>query len=89
MELTRGRNPASRVITKDLRFSSDANLAEAANQLRSYLGVTIETQQSWPDDETALKEWRQALQSVGVYIFKDAFKADEFLASVYSTKCSR
>jgi Zn-dependent peptidase ImmA (M78 family)/transcriptional regulator with XRE-family HTH domain len=78
MELTRGSNPASHVITKDLSFSSDANLVAAANQLRSYLGVTIETQQSWPDDETALKEWRQALQAVGVYIFKDAFKADEF-----------
>jgi Zn-dependent peptidase ImmA (M78 family) len=78
MELTRGRNPAPRVITEDLRFSSGADLAEAASQLRSYLAVTIETQQSWPDDETALKEWRQTLQSVGVYIFKDAFKADEY-----------
>ena len=79
MELTHmERNPASRAITKDLSFSSNTNLAEAANQLRSYLGVTIETQQSWPDDEAALKEWRQALQTVGVYIFKDAFKANEF-----------
>jgi Zn-dependent peptidase ImmA (M78 family) len=78
MELARGSNPASRVITKDLTFNSDTTLAEAASQLRTYLGVSIETQQSWPDDETALKEWRQALQAVGIYIFKDAFKADEF-----------
>ena len=78
MELTRGRNPASRVITKDLKFRSDEDLARAAAQLRTYLGVTIEAQLSWADDETALKEWRQALQAVGVYIFKDAFKTDEF-----------
>lgn len=77
-ELARGKNPAPRVITKDLSFSSDASVAEAARELRTYLGVTILTQQSWADDETALKEWRAALQAVGVYIFKDAFKADEF-----------
>jgi Zn-dependent peptidase ImmA (M78 family) len=78
MELTRGRNPATRLITRDLKFSRDDNVADSANQLRTYLGISIEAQQSWQDDETALKEWRRALQAVGVYIFKDAFKANEF-----------
>jgi Zn-dependent peptidase ImmA (M78 family)/transcriptional regulator with XRE-family HTH domain len=78
MELTRGKNPAPRVITKDLSFNSTDNLVTAANQLRTYLGVTIETQQSWSDDEAALKEWRQVFQAVGVYVFKDAFKAEEY-----------
>jgi len=78
MELTSGKNPAPRVITNDFRFASDADLVDAADKVRTYLGVSLETQQSWQDDDAALKAWRQALQAVGVYIFKDAFKADEF-----------
>ena len=78
MELTGGKNPAPRIITNDLKFSNDENLVDAADKLRTYLGVTLETQQSWQDDDAALKAWRQALQAVGIYIFKDAFKAEEF-----------
>lgn len=78
MELTGGKNPAPRIITNDLKFSNDENLVDAADKLRTYLGVTLEAQQSWQDDDAALKAWRQALQAVGIYIFKDAFKAEEF-----------
>ena len=78
MELTGGRNQAPRVITKDLKFANDVDLVDAADEIRTYLGISLEKQQSWQDDDTALKEWRQALQAVGVHIFKDAFKSDEF-----------
>jgi len=78
MDLTGGRNPAPRLIVRDLKFDAKTNLVDAANGLRAYLGVSLETQQSWQDDEVALKAWRQALQDVGIYIFKDAFKVDEF-----------
>ena len=78
MKMTGGRNPAPRVITNDLTFTSDADLVDAADKVRTYLGISLETQQSWQDANEALKAWRQALQAVGVYIFKDAFKTDEF-----------
>src|SRR3546814_19149570 len=46
--------------------------------VRRYLGVSLEQQCAWRDDETALKEWRAALQRVGVFVFKDAFRTDDF-----------
>jgi Zn-dependent peptidase ImmA (M78 family) len=76
-ELTQGRNPAERLITRDLRFGADVDLADMTTAVREYIGVPLEQQRAWRDDETALKEWRAALQRVGVFVFKDAFRADE------------
>jgi IrrE N-terminal-like domain len=78
MELTGGKNRAPRLITNDLKFERNANLVDAANRVRTYLGISLATQQSWQDDETTLKAWREALQAVGIFIFKDAFKVEEF-----------
>ncbi len=66
------------MITNDLKFDANADVTRAAAKVREYLGIPIETQQSWEDDETALKAWRQALQEVGIFVFKDAFKVEEF-----------
>ena len=78
MELTGGRNVAQRLITRDLAFVANVNLRDMAERVREYLGVTLQDQQSWPDDDTALKHWRDALYGAGIYVFKDAFKIDEF-----------
>jgi Zn-dependent peptidase ImmA (M78 family) len=78
MELTGGRNPTDRLITRYLSFRLDTNLEQMAGAVRAYLGVSLETQQAWPDDDAALKNWRDALQRVGIYVFKEAFQVDEF-----------
>jgi Zn-dependent peptidase ImmA (M78 family) len=77
-ELTEGRNPAERLITLDLQFAPNVNIAEMAAVVRDYVGVSIQQQQAWRGDDAALKEWRSALLSVGVYVFKDAFRVDDF-----------
>src|SRR4051812_19638626 len=77
-ELTNNRNPSERLITRDLRFEPGMNLVEAAAQLRAYLGISIEQQLQWVDNDVALKEWRKGLLAVGVYVFKDAFKESSF-----------
>lgn len=46
--------------------------------VRQYIGVTVQQQQAWHSDDAALKEWRTALLNVGVFVFKDAFRADDF-----------
>ena len=76
-ELTQGKNPAERLITSDLTFSTRVEIGEMAAAVREYIGVTLQQQQSWRDTETALKEWRAALQRVGIFVFKDAFRAEE------------
>lgn len=77
MELTEGRNPAERLITRDLQFEPRVNITEMTTAVRQYIGVSLEQQMGWRDDDTALKEWRAALQRVGIFIFKDAFRVRE------------
>ena len=78
MELTGGTNTAARLITRDVGFTTGMNLREMAERVRAYLSVSVEDQRRWADDDTALKNWRDALFSAGIYVFKDAFRVDEF-----------
>lgn len=77
-ELTDGRNPNARLITRDLTFLPNVDIAEMAAAVRRYVGVPLAQQQGWRSDDDALKEWRAALLNVGVFVFKDAFKVEEF-----------
>jgi Zn-dependent peptidase ImmA (M78 family) len=77
-ELAQGRNPAERLITRDLQFPADTAIAPMAARVREYLGISLAQQQSWPDDDTALKEWRSVLQMAGVFVFKDAFRVEGY-----------
>ena len=78
LEMTQGQNPATHLITRDLALDLKQPVAELAVAVRAYLGVSIEQQQDWPDDDAALKGWRDALQAAGIFVFKDAFRQDEF-----------
>jgi Zn-dependent peptidase ImmA (M78 family)/transcriptional regulator with XRE-family HTH domain len=77
-ELTQGRNPAARLITRDLRFPENISIARMAVRVREYLGISLTDQHQWPDDESALKGWRSALQATGIFVFKDAFRVDGY-----------
>lgn len=77
-ELTGGQNPAKKLITSDLSFSTKVKIPDMAATVRTYLGVTTAQQQEWRDHDTALKEWRSALVRAGIYVFKDAFKYEEY-----------
>ena len=77
-EMTGGRAQAQRLITRDIRFDPNANIRLIATEVRDYLGVPIHEQIGWQDADTALKEWRQSIFNAGVFVFKDAFRLDEF-----------
>jgi Zn-dependent peptidase ImmA (M78 family) len=77
-ELNSGRNPAERLITRDLTFQPNASIDTIAESVRAYLGVPIEQQFGWRDIEAALEHWRDVFLSVGVYVFKDQFRQDDF-----------
>jgi Zn-dependent peptidase ImmA (M78 family)/transcriptional regulator with XRE-family HTH domain len=74
-ELNDGKNPAPRVITRDLKVPVGVSVSDLADQLRAYLGVSLEQQVAWPTVEAALEEWRETFARVGVFVFKDAFHA--------------
>lgn len=77
-ELTEGHNPAARLITRDISLSEQDGLSLIADSVRDFLGISLKDQTEWADDDTALKAWRKALQDVGVFVFKDAFKAEGY-----------
>lgn len=77
-ELTQGRNPADRLITREVEFTARMSADTMAARVRSYLGVSLEQQIAWRNTDEALKEWRQALYRVGIFVFKDAFREESF-----------
>lgn len=77
-ELHGGRNPAERLITRDLAFVPTERVEQIASTVRAYLGVTMEQQIGWASPETALNEWRNVLMTVGVYVFKDQFREPDY-----------
>ena len=77
-ELNREIDRADRLIARDLTFQTNVSINEMARGVRQYLDVTVEEQCAWPTDEEALENWRQILNDVGVFIFKDAFKVDDY-----------
>jgi len=76
-ELNDGTNPEQNKIFGDLSFSTRDSAENMATAVRDYLGIALETQLQWKDVDTALKKWRKAIESKGIYVFKDAFHLDE------------
>jgi len=77
-ELYDNANPASRHIVRDLSFDPGVSCEQMAATVRDYMGVNLAGQMRWRNSEEALKVWRDALEEHGVFVFKDAFKADSF-----------
>lgn len=78
-ELNDGKNPAPRLLTRDLKFTPNSALDEMAADVRAYLGVSIEEQASWGSVDGALDAWREVFAArAGVYVFKDAFHAPNY-----------
>lgn len=77
-ELHDGVNPAEHQIVSDLSFSASVTSEEMAKGVRHYLGVSLDAQVGWPDSVGALKAWRNALETHGVFVFKDAFRIDGY-----------
>lgn len=72
-ELNDDINPANKLITKDLQFNIDGSIDEMASKIRKYIGVSLEQQFQWSTADEALENWRQILNDVGIFIFKDPF----------------
>jgi Zn-dependent peptidase ImmA (M78 family) len=71
-------NPARRSIIQDLAIRDEASPEALAVRVRSYLQVSLEDQENWGTDDNALKNWRGILFGVGIFVFKDAFRASDY-----------
>lgn len=79
-ELHDQKNPAIRKIIHDFHFKPTVSDSEMVAKVRHYLGVDLNTQFSWGNEDEAFKNWRACLESHGIFIFKEAFRkeADPF-----------
>jgi Zn-dependent peptidase ImmA (M78 family) len=73
-ELFAGRTPAEAPIWRNVRLSVIDPPAKQASRIREALGVSLAEQKRWADHDEALKRWRSAIESVGIFVFKNTFK---------------
>jgi len=76
MELNMGVNPVEMKIFRDLQAHLDNSPTELAQQTRTYLDISVETQASWRSAREALENWRESIEEKGIFVFKDAFRDD-------------
>lgn len=76
-ELFEGRNPAEKKIWETCPLTLRQSPTTAAAAVRKALGITLETQAAWSTDDEALRQWRQAVEKCGVFVFKNSFKQVE------------
>ena len=75
-ELNGGTNPAPKKIFRDLHVEAPTNAAQVAARIREP-GITVARQRGWRDSTAALKEWRDAIEDKGVFVFKNSLKQKE------------
>lgn len=69
---------SQRKMLADLSFDPQTSIEEIANSVRDYLAVSVEDQKKWKNLDSALKAWRHIFSVNGIFVFKDAFKANEY-----------
>ncbi len=76
-ELTDGQNPAPKKMIQDLTFDIHGDIREMVESVRKYVGVSLDDQVAWTNDEEALDGWRGAVEDTGIFVFKEAFRDNE------------
>lgn len=76
-ELFGTRNPSDHCIWQELSLSGERSVTDQAAAIRNYLGIALDEQILWNDEDHGLKEWRKAIEAKGVFIFKDSFAQKE------------
>jgi len=55
-----------------------SDIFDLTKLIRSFLNIDFQTQISWRNKDEAIETWRNKLITYGIYIFKDAFRNDQF-----------
>ena len=76
-ELCNGNNPAERHLLKEFKVDKHTEVSPAAFSLREYLGISLDIQVKWTRPDLAFSGWRDAIESAGIFIFKNAFRQEE------------
>lgn len=86
-ELYEGEMPVETSLVGAFELDDESGIATITKAIRRALGVSIEEQSEWQSAERAFKEWRDALEACGVFMFKDGFRNDDYSGfSLYHRK---
>ncbi|MHA1344291.1 MAG: ImmA/IrrE family metallo-endopeptidase [Promethearchaeota archaeon] len=77
-DLYDGNKPLEKNLLDNFSLDRNTDIEIFAGDLREYLKVPIEEQFSWNSFDIASKKWRNALENTGIFIFKDAFRNDDY-----------
>lgn len=73
-ELFDGQSPAAQLIWNNIKLQPENAITLQAERIRHTLGISLNDQIKWKDDDLALKQWRIAVENTGIFVFKDSFK---------------
>ena len=73
-EVFEGKNPSVRQISREAPLDMQRSIEAQALAVRKTLGISLEDQLGWKSDEVALKRWREAVEALGIFVFKAPFK---------------
>ena len=76
-ELAGASNPSERFLPQEVNFSIDTPVEEMASSVREYLGISLSEQLKWGSINIALKQWRERIESNGIFVFKDSFQEED------------
>lgn len=77
-ELFENKKPVESDLISQFAINENSNVSVIANEIRKFLDVSIDVQSTWNSTEVAFKNWRNILEANGIFVFKDAFKNDEY-----------
>ncbi len=77
-ELLEDLKPISPNLIDNYSLSNTSEINSLAKAIRSEIGIKIEDQFSWQSLDFAFKKWRNAFESKGIFVFKDAFYNDDY-----------
>ncbi len=75
-ELHGGITDKAKIVT--LRKTQKETAKILADRIRNETGIAMKSQTEWKDFENAFKNWRSAIENLGVWVFKEPFKNDDY-----------
>lgn len=77
-ELYEGERPVATPLLDRPELSQPADWRAMAGAVRAFLGISMADQARWRSAAIAVKQWREVLESSGIFVFKDAFRNDGY-----------
>ncbi|OGU78378.1 MAG: hypothetical protein A2W11_10820 [Ignavibacteria bacterium RBG_16_35_7] len=77
-ELFDGQKPVEKPLLERFSLSEQTDITSLTQEIRKELNININEQSKWHSAEAAFTNWRNAFELNGIFVFKDAFKNNDY-----------